>query len=541
MLVPQTWEVAVPFVSKPRRSIWMHGLEAEEPTEAQRQEQARRLSERLGSEVELPPVPKLDTLQLRPPRITPPAALAEFCFTDTYERALHTKGDRLLEIRGIFQNPPDVVAHPRTEQELEAVLAWCSDQGFATIPYGGGSSVVDGVTPPEGYDGIVTIDMDQFDRVLEIDPTSRAARIQAGVYGPALEDQLRPHGFTLRHFPQSFTMSTLGGWIATRSGGHYATNHTHIDEFVESARMLTPAGWWESRRLPGSGAGPDPNRLVIGSEGILGVITEAWMRIQARPKFRATAGVTFPSWETGYEAARQIVQAKLWPANLRILDPALAQESARLDGKHGLLIIGFESAEVPQDWLIRQAVAIARDAGGHIEDEDILISGTGEPTGRGGAVGAWREAFIPRSGEVSPGIGLVSGTFETAITWDKWPGFDASVRAETLRALKEICGGGAVNCRFTHVYPDGPAPYYTFAGLYRPGLSRKDWLALKQAASDAIMKAGGTITHHHAVGRMHRLWYDQERPEPFALALRAAKRAVDPHGVLNPGVLIDAS
>jgi alkyldihydroxyacetonephosphate synthase len=527
------------FVPKPRRSVWMHGLESDEPAVEERREQAKQLSARLGIEVELPPIPRIENLRLRAPRIKPPDAIAEFCFSDNYERALHAKGDRLLEIRGMFTNPPDVVAHPRTEQELEAVLDWCSARGYATIPYGGGSSVVDGVTPPEGYDGVVTIDMDQFDRVLEIDARSRAARIQAGVYGPALEDQLRPHGFTLRHFPQSFTMSTLGGWIATRSGGHYATNHTHIDEFVESARMLTPAGWWESRRLPGSGAGPDPNRLVIGSEGILGIITEAWMRIQARPAFRATAGVTFASWETSHEATRRIVQAKLWPANLRLLDPELAQEAAGLDGTRALLIISFESAEVPQDWPIRQAVAIARDAGGAIGDEDILISGSGEPTGRRGAVGAWREAFIPRGGAVSSGIGLVTGTFETAITWDRWPAFDSAVREAAQRALKEICGGGTVNCRFTHVYPDGPAPYYTFAGLYRPGLSRADWMALKTAASDAIMQAGGTITHHHAVGRQHRPWYDRERPEPFALALAAAKRAVDPNGVLNPGVLID--
>jgi alkyldihydroxyacetonephosphate synthase len=529
----------MPFVARPRRSIWMHGLEADEPSAEQREAQARRLSERVGEAVTLPAIPGVRDFQLRSPRIAVPDGLAEFSFTDPYERALHTKGDRLQEIRGIFENPPDVVSHPRTEQELEAMLDWCSTSGYVAIPYGGGSSVVDGVTPPDGYDAIVTIDMDQFDRVLEIDETSRAARIQAGVYGPALEDQLRPRGFTLRHFPQSFTMSTLGGWIATRSGGHYATNQTHIDEFVESARMLTPMGWWEARRLPGGGAGPDPNRLVIGSEGILGIITEAWMRIQARPRFRATAGVTFSSWESGYEATRAIVQAKLWPANLRLLDPELARESAGLDGTNAALIIAFESAEVPQEWLIRQAVALARDAGGTIADGEIQISGSGEPTGRGGVAGAWREAFIPREGAVSPGIGFVSGTFETAITWERWPAFDAHVRQATQRALDEICGGGTLNCRFTHVYTDGPAPYYTYAGRYRPGITQQEQMALKRAASDAIMEAGGTITHHHAVGRLHRPWYDQERPEPFALALKAAKRAVDPNGVLNPGVLID--
>ena len=232
------------------------------------------------------------------------------------------------------------------------------------MPFGGGSSVVWGVNPPE-TDAVVTIAMDRFDRVLEIDAVSRAARIQAGIYGPALEAALRPHGFTLRHFPQSFRFSTLGGWIATRSGGHYATNHTHIDDFVESVRMLTPSGWWESRRLPGSGAGPSPDRLVIGSEGILGVITEAWMRIQRRPTFRASAGIVFPSWEIGTQAVRQLVQAKLWPANCRILDPFEAGRAAGLDGTQALLIVGFESAEVSQRQPISVAVDLAAQCGRH--------------------------------------------------------------------------------------------------------------------------------------------------------------------------------
>jgi alkyldihydroxyacetonephosphate synthase len=527
-----------PFKSHPRRSIWMFGLESDEPTEEQRAEQQKRLSERFGADVELPPVPRVDDLKMRAPRIKPPDRIAEFSFTDNYERALHSKGDRLKEVRGEFENPPDLVAHPRTEEELEMVLEWCADGGYAAIPYGGGSSVVNGVTPPDGWDGVVTIDMDQFDQVLEIDETSRSARIQAGVYGPHLEDQLRPHGYTLRHFPQSFAGSTLGGWVATRAGGHYATNHTHIDDFVESARMLTPAGWWEARRLPGDGAGPDPNRLLIGSEGTLGIITEAWMRIQVRPQFRATAGVTFPSWESGYEAVRRIAQAKLWPANLRLLDPLLSQESAGMDGNHALLIISFESGEVPQDWPIRQAVEIARDAGGQIDDEDILTASGGEPTGRGGAVGAWREAFIPR-GEAAIGLGRVSGTVETAITWERWPEFDHHVRQSIQAALDEVCGGGTVNCRFTHVYPDGPAPYYTYAGAYRPGLTSDDAYAVRKAGLDAFEAGGGTVTHHHAVGRLHRPWYDRQRPEPFAQVLRAAKQTLDPRGVLNPGVLID--
>ena len=526
---------------RPKRSFWMYGLQSEEPTDEQRRQHARELSERLGADIVAPRIPKAEELELRAPRIRPPDSLAGLCFTDNYERALHSYGGyRDRAIFNDFPNPPDVVAYPRTEQELEAVLEWCSSRGYAAIPYGGGSSVVEGVTPPEGYDGIVTIDMDRFDRVLEVDGTSRAARIQAGVFGPALEDHLRPHGYTLRHFPQSFTGSTLGGWIATRSAGHYATKDTHIDDFVESVRMLTPAGWWESRRLPGSGAGPSPDRLAVGSEGILGIITEAWMRIQARPKYRATGGVSFSSWREGYDATRQIVQAKLWPANLRLLDPELARHGAGMDGASALLIIGFESAELPQEWPMRMAIEIARGAGGEIDDEDILIAdGTGRSTGRQGAVGAWRDAFTSAANGLTAGLGLVEGTFETAITWNRWPELDGQVREAVIRALKEVCGGGTLNCRFTHVYTDGPAPYYTYTGLHKSGSWSEQQAAIKQAASEAIISAGGTITHHHAVGRLHRPWYDRQRPEPFALALRAAKRAVDPKGILNPGVLID--
>jgi alkyldihydroxyacetonephosphate synthase len=525
-----------------RRSLWMFGLESEEPSYEQRVETAADLSRRLGVELVAPRIPAAEELELRPPRISPPERLSELCRQGNWERAYHSYGnDRTLHGPfGRYPNPPDVVAHPRDETQLEAVLEWCSDNGYCTIPYGGGSSVVRGVTPPEDAGPVVTVALDELDRVLEIDAVSRAARIQAGVFGPALEDQLRPAGFTLRHFPQSFNGSTLGGWIATRSGGHYATNHTHIDEFVETVRMLTPQGWWEARRLPASGAGPDPNRLAIGSEGILGIITEAWMRIQARPVFRATASVRFPSWEAGYEAARQVAQAKLWPANLRLLDPALAATSAGLDGTQSLLVVSFESAELSQRPEIEQALSILRACGGTVPDDEVAIDDAGRATGRSGAAGAWRNAFIPSGAGLTAGLGLIGNTFETAITWDRWPELDASVREATARVLAEVCGGGTVNCRFTHVYTDGPAPYYTFGGRYRPGMDPVGVLAeLKAGISDAVMAAGGTITHHHAVGREHRPWYDIERPEPFAAALKAAKRAVDPNGVLNPGVLVD--
>jgi len=265
------------------------------------------------------------------------------------------------------------------------------------------------------------------------------------------------------------------------------------------------------------------------------------MRIQARPTFRATAGIVFPSWAAGAEAVRQIVQAKLWPANCRILDPGEAGRAAGLDGTQTLVIVSFESAELSQRHDIGVAVDIARGAGGVVADDDVQIDdGKGVPTGRGGAVGAWRDAFIGVGPGLDTSLGLVADTFETAITWDRWPEFDAVVRERVGAALREVFGDTAeLSCRFTHVYPDGPAPYYTWFGMGRQGSELSQWAEIKHAAGEAVIDAGGTITHHHAVGRMHRPQYDRQRPDLFATALRAAKHALDPNGVMNPGVLID--
>jgi alkyldihydroxyacetonephosphate synthase len=234
-----------------------------------------------------------------------------------------------------------------------------------------------------------------------------------------------------------------------------------------------------------------------------------------------------------------VVQAKLWPANLRLLDPAEAQQSAGLDGTRSLLIIGFESADLPQGEYIRQAVEIARSAGGQIDDDAVRIDdGSGRVTGREGAVGAWRSAFVGVNAGLSNGLGLLADTFETAITWDRWPEFDSHVRQHVGRALQETLGKGhTLSCRFTHVYPDGPAPYYSFSGQATPGGEQEQWQTIKDAAAAAVVEAGGTITHHHAVGRMHRDGWQRQMPPLHVDALRAVKRTFDPNGVLNPGVL----
>jgi alkyldihydroxyacetonephosphate synthase len=366
-----------------------------------------------------------------------------------------------------------------------------------------------------------------------VDSVSRAARIQAGALGPALEDQLREHGLTLRHFPQSFEFSTLGGWIATRAGGHFATLYTHIDDLVESVRALTPQGVWESRRLPGSGAGPSPDRLLIGSEGILGVITEAWVRVQARPTFRASVPVHFDSFGAGAEAVRALSQAGLYPSNCRLLDPAeAAMTGAAPEGK-ALLVLAFESADHPVEAWMDRALECCGDFGG----EGSKVRGQRSEDG----VGTWRQAFLqaPYLRDTMVAAGVLSETFETAITWDRLDDFVSSIRLRAEGSLRTVYGAGTVSCRFTHVYPDGAAPYFTLLAPARRGAELDQWGEVKAAASEAVMGAGGTITHHHAVGRDHRPWYDEQRPEPFADALRAAKKALDPQGILNPGVLVD--
>jgi alkyldihydroxyacetonephosphate synthase len=483
--------------------------------------------------------PRLDEIVLAAPRIAAPRSLP-FCTSEHYDRAAHTYGKSYSElVRGLARDyaaAPDVVAYPRDEGDVAAVLDWAGSVDATVTPFGGGSSVVGGVEPRRyGHNGAVTIDLRQMGKVKEIDKTSRAALIECGAYGPALEAQLRPHGLTLRHFPQSFEYSTLGGWIATRGGGHFATLYTHIDDFVESLRTVTPKGVIESRRLPGSGAGPSPDRMMIGSEGILGIITQAWMRLQDRPSHRAGDAVRFKDFFTAARAVRAIAQAGLYPSNCRILDPAEAYNTGAADGSVAIMVLAFESADHDVEPWMKRALECCADHGGTPE-------ASGAEAQREGAAGVWRNAFIRMPYAIERLIlrGVINDTFETAITWERFETFHDAIRTATESAIKEVTGrNGEVTCRFTHAYPDGPAPYFTFHALGEPSALAAQWLAIKSAALDAVIENGGTVTHHHAVGRDHRPWYDRQRPPLFAAALRAAKKAIDPQGLLNPGVLID--
>ena len=551
-------------MSERRLKHWGWGYEDQAPTATQLREAAEGIRARFGfgGEVEKP-VP-LEEVSLREPRLKRPEALGDLFSDGHYERVSHALGKAYRDVvrgfYGKFENPPDLVAFPKDESEIEAVLSWAEAEGAAVIPFGGGTSVVGGVEARLGERPVVSLDLRRLDRVLEVDPESLAARIQAGATGPGLEDQLREHGLTLRHFPQSFEYSTLGGWIATRAGGHFATLETHIDDLVESVRAITPRGTWESRRLPGSGAGPSPDRMLLGSEGILGVIAEAWVRVRARPQFKASVSVRFDDFGAAVEAVREIAQSGLYPANCRLLDADEAGFTGAGDGKSHLLLLGFESAHHPIDASMDLALEIARNHAGTPGEPRTSMptgrndspDGTNRPIGGRDAtnrpVDAWRGAFLlaPYLRDTFVACGVLSETFETAITWDRFEDFHATVMETARRAISEASGVPAdgpgsprVSCRFTHVYPDGVAPYFTVLAPAIRGGEVEQWDEVKAAVSEALIDAGGTITHHHAVGRDHRPWYDRQRPTPFAAALRAAKSELDPAGMLNPGVLID--
>ena len=497
--------------------------------------------------------PRLSDIPLRAPRFAAPPALAAIFSATPYDRLTHALGKSFADIARMLlrrvRHPPDWVAFPRSEAQVVAILDWASRANVAVIPFGGGSSVAGGVEPDvgEGYAGAISASITAHRcQVVEIDRASRAARIQAGALGPELESQLRPHGLTLRHFPQSLQHSTLGGWIATRSGGHYASLYTHIDDFVEATRTVTPAGILETRRLPGSGAGPSPDRLMIGSEGILGVIVEAWMRLQDRPVHQASLSIAFADVWRAAAAVRALSQSGLFPTNCRLLDPAEAGANGVGDGSAAILVLGFESADHPIDAWMARARELVADHGGSVDDPESVTSGPAQA----GAAGRWRQAFIrmPYLRDRLIGLGVITDTFETAITWDRFADLYENVRTRSAAVIGEVCGTAdgqapVVSCRFTHVYPDGPAPYFSYSALgtasgdLASSLAR--WREIKQATNAIVVGEGGTVTHHHAVGRDHRSGYEAQSATVFRVALAGAKAALDPAGVLNPGVLID--
>ena len=373
------------------RSWWGWGWEDAAVEGAELDRLAGMLAAVLGDAGTPRRAPAPEDLGLRAPRVAVPDALAGIADGSDGARAGHSHGQSLSDVvamlEGDLPDPCDWVLRPAAEDGVAAVLDWCTAAGIAAIPWGGGTSVVGGVTPDvgDGYPGVVSLDLGGLDRVLEVDLASRAVRVQAGMLGPALEEALRPHGLTLRHQPQSYEFSSVGGWLATRSAGHHSTLHTHLDDRVEGMRALTPRGALETRRLPASGAGPSPDRLLLGSEGTLAVITEAWLRLVERPLFRARASVRFATFPEGAAAARALGQSMLLPATCRLVDAAEAFVNRVGDGSSSLLLLGFEAAGHPVDAALRRALELCADHGGTADPPPDPARDT---------AGTWRDAFV---------------------------------------------------------------------------------------------------------------------------------------------------
>lgn len=518
------------------RSHWAWGWEDKMPSAEARQQ----LGEVLNSVLKITPGACQEAVLLQDVKLRPSTFQSDGVDTSDESRIRHTYGrswpDLMRGFLGDFDSAPDGVVVVKSVEDVQDAFLWAEKHDAAIQIYGGGTSVVAGVEAKKGRPTLC-LDTSGLSGVKQIDHVSRVACIGGGAFGPDIEDALRPHQLTLRHFPQSFEFSTLGGWIATRSGGHYATVRTHIDEFVESVQMVTPSGVFETKRLPASGAGPDPNRLVCGSEGTLGVITQAWMRLQVRPRFKAQASVHFADWSSAVMALRELAQSGLDPANCRLLDSREALlNQVTFDGTH-VLVLGFESHDNEQVFLMERALEICKAHGG-----DCPTGPRYKDIREEQASDRWKSSFLdgPYMQSALLTMGVFADTFESAVIWKDFEAFHQGVIQRLRGILKEVCGGGFVTCRITHVYPDGLAPYYTWIAPMpvRDAAAIEVWQRIKEAAMDAVIELGGTVSHHHSVGRIHREHFHREASPPYLESLRAVKRQLDPKGILNPGVLL---
>ena len=490
-----------------------------------------------GKALERRPPPEPAMVALPKSRIVPPPVLAGCVSTTHGSRLLHARGRSFRDLASLraaaLADVSDAVATPGNQAELERVLQWADAEDYALIPYGGGSSVVGGVNAEgmDDFDGVVTLSLRGMNRLLDVDTRSRTVHAEAGILGPDLEEALKPHGMAVRHFPQSYFHSTLGGWAATRGAGHFSTGLAKIEDRVQALGVTLPDGRRvETRRLPASSVGPDPNRLWLGSEGTLGVITDVHLRCVALPKQRVSAGVRFKTFEQALDAARALLQSGIYPTQLRILDPYEHMLSRAFSGKAAtgaLMVLAFESAGAPLNELFAAAQDLCRQHGGEAQSKDAEEG-----------VGDWRNTFFrqPYIRDALMDYGVISDTFETAVPWSAVPGFYHAVREATLKAVTKVCGFGAVSTRSTHSYTDGLCLYFAFFGPGRHGSLVDQWWEIKAAASEAVVANGGTMSHHHAMGRDHQRWARKEIPAPFRAAIRAAKLELDPHGLMNPGL-----
>ena len=474
---------------------------------------------------------------------------AEHVREDREARIAHAVGRSypdLVRIRsGDASSAPDAVVRPASAEQVAAVLAACAEQRVAVVPFGGGTSVVGGVEPVhDGFAAAISLDLGRMTSTVEVDRTSLTARVDAGLLGPEVERRLHEQGVTLGHFPQSFEYSTVGGWIATRSAGQASTGYGRIDELVEAVRCVTPAGELGTKPAPASAAGPSLRELVVGSEGVLGVITDATVCVRPAPGARRYEGWSFATFAEGCDAFRVMEQAcaaadvnRLSDEDETRLTMAIASTGSRAErlgrrylrfrGHEGgcLAILGFEGEEEEVEDRRRRAAGLLRAGGGV-----ALGHRPGEAWHRSRYAAPYlRDELLDR--------GVLVETLETATNWANLSTLHQVVREALQTALSGRGTAPLVICHVSHLYPSGASLYFTFLARQEED-ALGQWRAAKTAASEAIVANGGTITHHHAVGRDHRQWITAEAGELGLEVLRAAKERLDPAGIMNPGKLL---
>jgi len=487
-----------------------------------------------------------EALERLGPGLGGPAGLA----TDRRARVAHAAGKSypdLVRLRsGDAGTAPDAVLRPRSAEEVAAALRVCAELGVAVVPFGGGTSVVGGVTPArEGFAGVVSLDLAALSGVTSVDRRSRTARVGPGTLGVRAEAELLAHGYTLGHFPQSLELATVGGFVATRSAGQASTGYGRIEERVLGLSFAAPAGPLEVRTTPASAAGPSLRELLVGSEGTLGVITGVTLAVAPVPELRRYEGWSFPSFAAGLEALRALVQSGAAPDIARLAD----EEETRLS--MGLSASGSLADRAGRRYLELRghgdgALAIlgwegpTREVGRRRSRAHAVLRAAGGMTLGGGPGRSWARSryAAPYLRDELMDMGVLVDTLETATTWSSLPGLHAAV-AQAIRATLGARGTPPlVGCHVSHLYPAGASLYFTLLARAEPGAELEQWRAAKRAAGEAIVAHGGTITHHHAVGADHRPWMTAEVGPLGVEALRALKGRLDPNGVMNPGKLL---
>jgi alkyldihydroxyacetonephosphate synthase len=462
----------------------------------------------------------------------------DYCRVGDRDRLLHAGGKSTLDLlrrkdSGV-QEAPDAVLLPGTDDEVAAILRYCSRHGIAVVPFGGGTSVVGGLDPIRGeFSAVVSLDLRRFDQLLGFDAVSGEAEFGAGVTGPRAEQLLAEHGFSLGHFPQSFEFASLGGFAATRSSGQDSAGYGRFDDMVRGLHVITPAGELDLGRAPESAAGPDLRQLLIGSEGVFGIITRVRVRVHPKPDVTRYEAWSFPDFATGTAALRAVTQTGAGPTVIRLSDEAetgvnLATTEAigetQISGGC-LAITVFEGTAAHAESRHAETRQLMADHGG---------TSLGEAPARAWEHGRFGAPYLRDS---LLAAGALCETLETATDWSNIPALKAAVTDALTAALAESGTPALVLCHISHVYATGASLYFTVVAGQR-GNPIDQWRTAKAAACDAIVATGGTITHHHAVGADHRPWMRDEVGELAIQVLRAVKSTLDPAGILNPGKLI---